>query len=453
MTLVAEAIGSQPFQNIPERSFHEAEVENPTTVIFRKALLNRAGNMLGKLKVEDLSSIKNQHKGIGNTINYAAGLLEGASHMSEVQLKAAEAEVVKNLHTAIIEHPLANAIGVYSYQNEWVRQDGRLRLKSDFGFLDEIVEEGIQNTSGQIPAFEIKRNKQDKRILNILTQERRKGYSGEIIKFSPAPENVDSREVRARGYQGHDQISTFKLDEEGREVTTIYWFPGSAPYEYVQLARELISLDPDNKELNEQLTKVVTGKADESGIDTNIMAMSNKFNKAQTERIMRFVQEKQNDMQANENEIRYFANTRTKFAIENNLIHEVYKAALGVCKGENIQSQLDLIYQIIEQLQYELVLHIQHLNNEAGEINVEEYMKMSFEERQEMIRKTGFRATGCGFASENAGEMMMALSGKDERGPLMFKCPECGHINKRPRGELIEYCQNPTTGKHKIPRC
>jgi hypothetical protein len=453
---IAEGIGLYAVQQV---ELHKVlEIQNPLTCIMRKALLHNTGNIIADLNPEYFQTLKRENRGVGNTINYAVNLLEGASKQNEIQMRSAEAEVIQNLYTAIIEHPLANAIGVYTYQNKWVEEGGRFRLKGDFGYMDEIIQEGIENKSGQIPEFEIKRNKQDGRVLDILTQERSKGKRATIVKFSPTPPDYNDPEVSARGYQGNDQISFFEIDEQGREVTTIYWFSGVQQREYMQLAKELIAIDPANTELNSQLFKVLQGSADPTGIDVNIMAMSNKFNESQLARIKQFVNEKQQNTKANENEIRYFANVRTRKVIEDSLIHDVYKVALAISKGEYIQPGLDLIYKTIEQLQFELVMYINELSHSgSNEVSVSDYIGMNFQQREELLRKIGYQASGCGFATTaagswgNSGVLLKGISGEtDKYGSLEFDCPHCGETNHREPGKLMSKCQE---CHREIPRC
>lgn len=386
----------------------------------RQSFFTIAGEKLEELKQTDFMALRKNYPTTGNVINFVVELLEIYTHNFGDFLER-ESSLRESLRTAIIEHPLADAVGEYTFTNQWVLHEGRLRLGTSGGFLDEIIARSIDDKTGQVPEFEIERNKMDARIIAILTNLRNAGSNETVVKFSPSPVNIHDPEVRARGYQGNDQICLFELTPEGEEKQTIYWFPYLTRADYISLAYGLVAVDPlhpSSKYLESLMKNLV-----DQPLDLEVMAFSCNFSQQQIELIKQFIRENQNQSNINREVIENYANTVIRSLVDTNLISEVYLAAISMLEGKDapvLYKFFNEIFNLIEQAQFDFRL----FNRDHGGKNTfdnstsmklidyswDVFQSMNREERYLLQRTSGFSATGCGFSADlkkvNSGQFL-----------------------------------------------
>ncbi len=240
----------------------------------RSALTGLTDEVLSRLLRQDIPELQRLYFMPGNPINYVTTVLEGLARAEnfvgeekDSVRRSARYEAVQNMYTAAVEHVIADSIGRFDYRLEWesgsnIDQHGisstlqdrtstqSSRLKGQFGYLDELTANAINNDSGQIPAFEIPRNEADMRILQELTALRGSFPSRQslspLVKFSPTPD-IRFKDVQSRGYVGHDQITVFTpvVDQRGKlvgENVEVVWLPSLSADKYHELAVELAQL-------------------------------------------------------------------------------------------------------------------------------------------------------------------------------------------------------------------
>lgn len=233
-----------------ESSFHRGEKKS--------ALLGLSGDKLERLLQCDIPALQQLYMMPGNPINYVTTVLEGLAKAEQLtgadKVKAqssARQEAAQNMFTAAVEHVIADSVGRFDYRLNWELREGQgYKLTGQFGALEELAYNAIYDKSGQVPAFEIPRNRADLLLINELTQ-LRSGFPSRqsllpVVKFSPTPD-IKIKAVQDRGYVGHDQVTVFTpvIDQQGKligEHVEVIWFPQLTVGEYTVLALELAQL-------------------------------------------------------------------------------------------------------------------------------------------------------------------------------------------------------------------
>lgn len=387
---------------------------------FRENLLALAGH----LPVAELERIgfaipqwQRDFRGQGNTINYATTLLQGLAQPE--LLVQAESELLDNLFTAISEHPLSDVTGNYHYSADWVQQPaGDFRLRAQSSYLDHLIAEGVDNASGQIPAFEILRNAADQQFLQTLTSGRQRELHGQAcpqtyLQFSPSPVNLEDPQVRARGYQGNDQVRFHTLDDQGREQIEVQWFPRVSAGEYRQLASEL------GKEV-----ELGWASMTQPSLDLAVMQLSGGLDAEQEQTLRRHVRHWQERAGQTVAQLPAELLQEVRSNTAQRLLPLVYRSAQSLLtpalasNSELIQQQLGQIYDELGAQQFRLRLYLsEHCGFEKAapqqrsgkRIVVDEnFWKLDEEQQREFVKTVGFRAKGCGFAGSNNALIMGA---------------------------------------------
>ncbi len=352
----------------------------------------------------DLTELKLQYPSTGNIINYVCTLLEG---VKLGQLDSAIEEASENLLTAIIESPIAESVGTYTYFNNWeVRPDGTPRMKSKFGYMDDIIERSIDDKTGQVPSFERQRNRYDQIFLDHLTNTRKTGQTNPLIKFSPSPENLDDPEVRARGYKGYDQISIFEEAPNNQEKITIHWFPKISGNEYCDLLTNIINVDKTSS-INGCIQEIINNiESSSDSLDTKVMQVPENLSYAQIEFLRNYLKNKKNTSK-NKEEITDYCYNFIQNAVESNVLESVQTCAIKLIQGLNpniIRQDLEYIFNLIRDLQFNLKLFLNQQTEEPlagthGDIpKLDKYAEESLEARLAIIDSLGITTDGCGFS-------------------------------------------------------
>lgn len=401
----------------------------------------------------DIDCLKSHYTSKGNMINYVATIIDGEQRQeSAVAIKH---EVLKNLYTAVVEHPFADSIGEYHYSNQWkVTPDG-LRLRSDSDYLDSIINRAVVDTTGQVPQFEKSRNIQDSFFLQKLTLLRSLGYYGDVVKFSPSPEDIVNPEVRRRGYSGNDQISIFHCNSQTfTESVSTFWFPQAPFAAYQELFTRL------------QEEQVVLSQGiilPHSWSDITIMEASGRPTPPQMEHIREFVDSRRKTILARGNDILEYADTVIKPKVEAQLLPIIERVATQIQQGsadESVILSLEEAFAQLSDLQFELRLYIRDRAgfntfvhcSDACSVSYDQYVGAGGDERNDMIKLVGYQASGCGFdGSEDFGQKgaigflwgissIFSLGGRSEL--YTFVCPRCYtiHAIDVPRGIYVDFC-------------
>lgn len=374
----------------------------------RQVFFQIAGEKLGSLRETDFALLKRTYPSRGNTINYVVDLLETyTKYYGDYEKR--ESEISNNLQTAIIEHALADSTGIYTYTNFWKPDDEGSSLYTEYGSLSEIIQNSIDDETGQVPEFEIHRNIQELLFLNKLTTARNRGVEDTGVVFSPSPDMSDP-EAKVRGYQGNDQIRISRKGKNGLEEQTIYWFPRVGTTQYIDLVQQLIEADPNHSSsqyLRDSVVQII-----DNPTDVNIMACSNIFSDKQMGIITNFIEQNQQQLPTNHSVITDYINTVIQEDTIATLISVAYQGAISLLKGDtlSLNQKLKQIFDLIEEAQFSFRLFIRdhgNINTFTPEISNQvnytwsQYQQMSFEDRQQTFRPSGFSGSGCGFSGQS----------------------------------------------------
>jgi len=406
-----------------------------------------------------VNEVRRRFAGNGNVINYVATFLDAMLLYGDQVPHDVVLEIMDNVRTAITEHPISETVGVYQYNLIWARGS----LISRFGSMDEILRASIDNTSGQIPDFEIRRNEANLKFYEKLkaVRDRSDGKNPQqvFVEFSPSPELTE--EARARGYKGNDTVLIYTSNGNHESVSQ-YWFPRSSESEYRELLIRLNDINPIH-DISLLLKK-------ERITDVDVMLCSGGFNGDQITEVMRFINDHQEGVTSRyrkeiESYIPYIER-EIKLQILP-LLRTTAESLVDGVDDELITRNLLQIRELVDSLQLQLRLFIL----EGVGINTfsdEEYMFIRFYQNTiglnptEFVRRGGYRASGCGFGSNgNIGNMydiwgqantLLNPSG----GEIMqaVYCPFCGrfigYVNILDSNTFFTEC--PLCQK-KIPRC
>ncbi|MEK7165333.1 MAG: hypothetical protein AAB874_00815, partial [Patescibacteria group bacterium] len=204
----------------------------------------KQSGILDDLIIEGFLHVKKEqlNDGATNPVNYVADIVQAAINLDEdnqitggnLDFKSERfhrglTEVMSNLLAMVAEHPLAKVTKREPPKNYfWVNDQGNWRLRGEYGFFDEILQEA--QLSSQKKPFETARYKVNEQNYNSLRDHRVAMFEGEInpvdeevfVEFSPSPELTTA--AKDRGYLGNDCIFFFKLDPvTGNEVQEQRW--------------------------------------------------------------------------------------------------------------------------------------------------------------------------------------------------------------------------------------
>lgn len=370
----------------------------------------------------------------GNTLNYVADLLEACRDNLE-NLEVPIRNLYENLKTAIIEHPYADAVGIYQFENRWVPDEaGQLRLLTDGGWLDAIIDRSVNDTTGQVPIFEQQRNKLEGTFLEELTNARNQDDTSIGVMFSPSPQNLDDPEVQARGYQGNDQIRISELSEDGIEIQTIYWMPQCNPEEYRELAYKLLQAnytEADQIQVEQQiqhrnqLNKKLQLLENQSLSDLSIMSFSGMYSPTQIEIIKDFIAERQTHLTITPEELKTYIDTDINGSVNEIIFHIVQAVLLclnGIEAEELIRYSKNELMDRIKEAQFRFRLFLRDrgqdtFTNEVyvpAELTLNIFTNMGRNDQMNVL--TPYSASGCGFGSPQAS----LKTGKELWGPMLM---------------------------------
>lgn len=409
----------------------------------RQSLLQAVANNLTAASENYINRLKTLYSGRGNTINYVSKILTAAGSGDQELLAAAERETLLDIYTAAIEHPLADLFGKYNYRLSWV--DGR--LKSEFGYLDELISHGIDDKTGQVPLFEQERNRCNQELLTTLSKTRLSHdanmYKSTVVEFSPSPENLEQPEVQGRGYLGNDTISIYNLTDSGAEAVEQFWFPRLELSEYKELFRQLVELDPDNEALTTKFAALPTNPS-----PTDYMRLSGILSPIQLEQLRTFIDYQQAHLLQPAPLVEAYLNTTLKEQLTAQTLPLLYNLSTiltGSYTDDWVKRGLSEIFNNIAQAQFALRLFILEqtgINTFRGE-TAEKVKQLSWSHFQSLDSAgknalagiVNFVATGCGFkaVSEQTGFVHALIWGKTSSlmallNPelFLFVCYHCG---------------------------
>lgn len=385
------------------------------------------------LSIEDrLGIIQRRYAGEGNIINYATTLLEGSLRGLEEE---SEIETIENLSTHIIEQVLADANLPYYYQ---LQPEGD-RIKSSFGYLDEMIQTGINNSSKQAFEFEIPRFERNAQFLSQLVEYKKLAMQGRedlvAVEFSPAPEATS--EALARGYN-HDTFS----------IST--WNPETGQLEVKQLWFDCIR-NPEGRQSYQDLFRDL--QVDDVTISgaLDVMDKSGIFTVDQLRTIENFVQ-KQGGL-LSDLEIRGDSSIYQTEVLVPAILHKLllplreirHQLQLEFWNPEasqvdsSIPAKLNDIAQQIRlmQLQYRIWMRdnfgintiSEHVAKRLKEIGFETILDSDTQTTQMLLDQIGYQAAACG---SQIGKNSMSIIDSDktvveDKSESEFICTNCGH--------------------------
>lgn len=412
----------------------------------------------------DLNSLKTAFPTNGNAINFVTTLIEGRA---KGEFEAAENEAYNNILTAVIEHPLAASVGFSHYDSLW---DENWSLTSGFGNIYEIIKLGVNDKTGQVPAFEQPRNVMDGVGYLKLRQARMQGNRSDFFLFSPAPPNPDSPEVVGRGYEGNGQIRIFEARADGHERCYTHTFPDLSAKDYALLFSKLIQAAPESataNQLRNALTQREKTTAEAFRKDLWVMNQSGIFEKAQAQVLREFIKETKTRYTDNRELIESYAFQIIGTKVAQQIMPLADEASSLLMQNNIDASQVNTILLDIEEaiarFQFELRLYIEEhtgINTFGKQLDFtySEFMAAGNLEQDRLYIDSEVDALGCGFRySSDVSMTTMASEGstalaRAERsgGGSMFDkelyeytCDKCGYIHNInvPEGEYVEKCE------------
>ena len=326
-----------------------------------------------------------------NSINYVIPVLKSLNLGSEAERSAffeiAVSGALVDIYTQIIEHPLSETTARYEYDLTWNRDGEKWKLIMGGRTLDETYEEAMSTRSGQIPEFEIERNKVNYSNYDALRNGRKAGETRTFVEFSPSP--VLTEEARNRGYFGNDTIFFF-VNENGVEKVVQRWLPASSIEEYTALLKE------------------VGGDYDESGDNPiSVMSSSGFLDNQQVEKVLQFVDQKTRRLE--EVKVKIIEEHANSF-IWRNVSSEfrvmIAEAARKLARGENISDNLSQLSETMAVYQFGFRKFIHDVM--VAEVGVNYSDTGGFSEFQKLDRcvqiktmsDSGYTMTACGVSEQ-----------------------------------------------------
>ena len=347
-------------------------------------------------------------------------------------------EIVANLVSVAVEHPLAEATKRESRIEEWVIVDGKPMLRCYTTTMDEILHSA--KISSQTLDFELDRFEANERNYNLLRDGRMQGKRQTFIEFSPSPEITD--EAFERGYEGRDTIFFFEIDDKGRETITQRWLM-SPRSEYVGLLETLGQ------------------EYDENATDVDIMNKSGFFTDEQVASIEAFIDGRVGKILAHQNEFdSYIKGELTPFLVHT-LREPLHSAAEKLIRGEDISFEMKIMENELKYAQAKMTTYIFEQTGERIDGHILEKSEIAnldanWGARQRYVEVNDLPLLACDMSSKlrsrptffmSMGEMVKAWTkGEDEFGPSTFACPNCGKILTRGEGEIRSSCDSKDEG-------
>ncbi len=394
-------------------------------------------------RLESVRQLKNAFTGIaGNSINYVATLLSSYYESSPEAYTAALAETSDNLFSAITERFIARHQGESNYELYWRDTDDGLRLQSQFGFIDSLLDESLISTQVTSYDFEYARAIENKRFYEKLVTARASGYQGSLVEFSPSPPLTE--QAKERGYEGNDSIFIYSFND-GVEVVNQYWFPSNGNYnDYQQLLQELKIEVPQETNLT----------------DTDIMSFSREIGSSDHEAILRFIQERRRTSltESESREIATFLETDIRRQIQETIIPSIEAEAARIFYSADFNADEDCLLLIIEEIwrqQYRLDAFLKGIREQQP--TLASFDLLDKEEQLLRMQQENYVLKGCGFSyglsrdkSVGVGFQTQSITFAPQGQELMYKdeviCPSCGYKFKVKNGDPSTYkssCPNP----------
>lgn len=377
----------------------------------------------------------------GNSINYVAPLVrairENGVSDKEVFLNLALTDSLNDIYTQIVEHPLSETVGRYEYTLPWDKTTYPWRLKVGYRTLDEMYKEGFENRSGQIPDFEIPRNRINFNNYEELRLGRQRGETRTYLEFSPSPDLNDHS--KKRGYFGNDTIFLY-IHENGTEKIIQTWLPATSFDDYGNLLKDL-GIKVDQNDLN----------------SLSIMTASNFVEPDKLGKVIDFMEARIKRLEeVRVGIIEEHAKTFVWANVKKEFVELLKSAADELNKGKDISGYLSQISETMAVLQFGFRKFIHDvMKNQTGLAygqsgNFSEFSQLDKCSQLELMLKEGYTMTACG-VSEQFGSLGKANSMTNpgtepmptpDR-PDAVKCDLCGKVLKYVKnGDSSTYDQN-----------
>lgn len=380
-----------------------------------------------------------------NMVNYVATVVEGMGIDKNDSGKGnAMCEALDNFSSIVVEKPIAEVTKREERRYGWekITNKGKkeMKLKSQFGYFDEILEESLH--SSQPADFEYERYQANLENYKKLRNARERGDYRTFVEFSPSP--VLTNEARKRGYFGMDTIFFYRFDgKSGEEVIEQRWLKTSKK-NFTNLISELS---------HEQYMYLSDGA---------LMRKSRIVNQDEEERVNGFIDSNNGEF-INRPELKEYQEKELRDKIRNMVQPILEIAAQKMLVGIPFERELDQLEAAGAYLQYLLREKIKDLSGiDKTRITISPEIRNKLETDRVFLaqfveeNKKKMPLGGCGGSNEKESNGMsrgMTDILKDEHGSLVFEepCPFCNSRHRRKRGELLTEC--PYTGKKYDKAC
>lgn len=375
---------------------------------------------------------------MGHAVNFIAGLGEASlSQGSREDLKrpnfySDEAErgfqeMVSNMLSLVAELPLAEVAKpkklILSWQGDW-------RLRSDFGYLDEILDSAL--ASSQMLAFERPRYQANKENYYRLRQSRKEHDQRTFVEFSPSPNLTP--EARQRGYFGNSCIFFYEFDPE-KQTETIYqrWLKASWSDFY-----DLLGLVTEH-----------------TYSDAQIMRASNFFEPEDIQMIEAFIDNHHGRIGEKVDEIYHYVDTSLRAFLIEQLTETLQRGVIKLIEGQEIAEECEEIKATLAYAQLKLKNKIAKMTNleTSGPYLTDEEERLydqNMDDRIKFVEKEHIPLYGCGINTETSsrsgsssdvyGRADSFSAVEDQYGSLWFECPHCQQMVPRPLWQLVTIC-------------
>lgn len=353
----------------------------------------------------------------GNSINYVADIIRAEAEEGRESVYTVE----ENLFTAVVEHPMSESVTEYKYELDWQEDEGEMKLVTDFGTLDDIYKEGVENESGQIPEFERQRNIKNKQLYEKLKKYRSEGNYSPVVEFSPSPEMTE--EAKERGYKGNDAVFIYEY-EDGKEKVTQHWIDKQSMNEYQELIKTLDQYSGLPRRFKNYLN------------DLDVMDASDIVNQEQYDVLMDFIDERKPDIDTYKDKVIEYAQNIIRPKIKAEVYPLVQELAKEIVNGGGhelyVKEKLKEISDNMARFQLELYI----LTSNRGDVTLDDYIDMTTQDQVDYMTQIAFEMTGCGISETisvstelfgRSSGMVADAIGMSENAKVICKSPACAH--------------------------
>lgn len=376
----------------------------------------------------------------GNPVNYFTTVAETmlrTMHQRQLHLNTEQfvqsegfVEAINNLVSMVAEHPLADVTKRETRVETWVFGKKGLRLRGQFGYLDEILEEAL--VSSQTLPFEKPRFHANLENYHKLVAGRKRGDDRVFVEFSPSPTITPL--AQNRGYLGNSCIFFFNHDPSTHTETVEQRWIKTDWLTFARIVGELGLHVPQNY------------------TDVDLMKMSGFLNSDKANQLHELIDLTNGKFVAHQDELNGYVWGELREFIAGDLSELLIRGSWKLIHGQGIEEESKELMDALRFAQFTLRHKIQEITGISAvaiSVTAQELKRLTVDWvfRVQFVEKNDLPLSGCGFGSsslldEVGSSVGAAVFGRDKHGHREFHCEKCNTSSIRQVNTLFTNCPN-----------